>query len=193
MPEPRLFDAGDPAAAHLEEARTPSGTVVVRHTRDHPFQKKAPPAGSDKPSPGCAVCNAAKRDMRHVGAPQSINALGSPSTSNRHVYQGWKKGWSETLGALLEQAGVPRPLAHVEAEGLVCFPTRAARDQGNFRVIIEKALGDTLVEGGWLPDDNWDFYEFGALRRTYSRGEAWTELTLGVTLPPVPDRTEATT
>jgi hypothetical protein len=52
----------------------------------------------------------------------------------------------------------------------------AVADQGNFRYFIEKALGDALVAGGWLADDDWDHYEFGGLAKTYERGESWIKL-----------------
>jgi hypothetical protein len=40
------------------------------------------------------------------------------------------------------------------------FPTKRKRDEGNFRIILEKAMGDALVNGGWLPDDNPEHYVF---------------------------------
>ena len=58
------------------------------------------------------------------------------------------------------------------------FPNRIKRDQGNFRWMIEKALGDTLVGGGWLPDDTWDRYEFGGLTYKYEKGVSATRLML---------------
>lgn len=185
--ESRLFDAGDPEQEDARPVGTVGEPVVVRHTRDHRFVKKPIPEGKDKPSPGCAVCNGAKGAMQHIGTPQSFNAL---ARVNPHTYQNWKKHWSPRLAELLEAARLPRPLAHVRAHGLVCFPDRTQRDQGNFRVLLEKVLGDVLVNGaeelgidGWLEDDNWDYYEFGNLRRTYAKGEAWTEVTLVPTLP----------
>jgi hypothetical protein len=39
-------------------------------------------------------------------------------------------------------------------EGEVSFGDGRERDQGNHRVIVEKALGDALVRGGYLPDDD---------------------------------------
>jgi hypothetical protein len=60
----------------------------------------------------------------------------------------------------------------------MCFPDRRRRDQGNHRFIVEKALGDALVAGGWLPDDTWEHYEFGGLAMRVERGESWTRLML---------------
>jgi hypothetical protein len=56
---------------------------------------------------------------------------------------------------------VPRGLQSVRAKVTIRFKQRRRRDEGNFRVILEKALGDALVEGGWLPDDTSDLYRFG--------------------------------
>jgi hypothetical protein len=64
--------------------------------------------------------------------------------------------------ALMEQA-VPRNLKSVMATAALQFKQRRRRDEGNFRVILEKALGDALVEGGWLADDTADLYRFGAM------------------------------
>ena len=64
--------------------------------------------------------------------------------------------------ALMEQM-VPRGLASVKATATIRFKQRRRRDEGNFRVILEKALGDALVEGGWLSDDTADLYGFGAV------------------------------
>ena len=50
------------------------------------------------------------------------------------------------------------------------FPARRRRDSGNYRVMLEKALGDALVEGGWLPDDTPEHYEFGGV--TFTEGAA---------------------
>ena len=50
------------------------------------------------------------------------------------------------------------------------FPTRIRRDQGNYRFLTEKALGDALVMGGWLRDDSWEFFEFGGFGMQYEKG-----------------------
>jgi hypothetical protein len=64
--------------------------------------------------------------------------------------------------ALMEQR-VPRALASVSAKATIRFKQHRRRDEGNFRVILEKALGDALVEGGWLSDDTPDLYRFGVV------------------------------
>jgi hypothetical protein len=47
---------------------------------------------------------------------------------------------------------------------------------GNYRVLLEKALGDALKVGGWLDDDDWSRYEFGGLAYAYERGVSRTRL-----------------
>ena len=53
---------------------------------------------------------------------------------------------------------------------MITVPDRKRRDQGNHRFLLEKALGDALVAGGWLDDDDWARYEFGGLQMVYERG-----------------------
>lgn len=93
------------------------------------------------------------------GTPKSFNQVGYHShwTANRREKQAWQ-GWIAL--ALMEQK-VPRRLKRVEVKATLRFKQRRRRDEGNFRVILEKACGDALVEGGWLPDDDADLYRFG--------------------------------
>lgn len=142
----------------------PVALEVVRH---HAFEKRA--------KRGCAVCGRAKTHIEHAGAPPSMNVLGS---GNQFIYQAHKKAWQEVLIEQLEGAELPRPLNRVLAEGEVTFPDRRKRDQGNHRFFLEKALGDALVEGGWLADDDWDRFEFGGLAATYEKGVSRTRILL---------------
>lgn len=140
--------------------------VIIRVTRDHAYVKT---------KRGCKVCGAAKTDPAHIGHSDSLNVLGS---GNRFTYQAMKKGWTEALTLALGESGLQRGLQRVMVEGLMCFPTRTKRDQGNHRFIVEKALGDALTAGGWLEDDDWDRYSFGGLDCAYAKGESWTQLFL---------------
>jgi hypothetical protein len=124
---------------------------------------------------GCARCGKPKQDESHIGAPSSLNALGS---GNPQIYMGMKSRWQALLLARLEASGLPKPLGRVLVEGEATFPDRIRRDQGNYRVLIEKALGDALTEGGWLEDDDWTRYEFGNLAYVYERGVSRTRLML---------------
>lgn len=125
---------------------------------------------------GCLRCGKPKSDRDHMGIPPSFNMGGSGS--NRFTYQNTKHAWQSLFIELLTEQRLPKPLGYVEVEGQMGFPDRTRRDQGNFRILVEKALGDALVEGGWLEDDSWDFYEFGRLAKKYDKGEQWTRLML---------------
>lgn len=193
MSETRLLGAGQAAWVRARAAGEPDDlfAVTVTHRREHAFKKK--PAGRVR----CATCDLAKSWPGHHGHPPSLNVAGSGA--NMHAYQATKHLWQSILSPLIEEAGLPLGLGRVEVEGTMCFPTRTRRDQGNFRGYLEKALGDALVAGGWLEDDDWTRYEFGALRMAYEKGEAWTRLTLipqwaaagppdsGAMFDPVPD------
>jgi hypothetical protein len=141
--------------------------VMVEIVRDHVFEKRA--------KRGCATCLGAKTAMCHYGAPPSMNLLGS---GNQFVYQAHKKAWQEALVERLGAVDLPRPLGRVVAEGEVTFSDRRKRDQGNHRFFLEKALGDALVEGGWLLDDDWARYEFGNLTAAFEKGVSRTRLVL---------------
>jgi hypothetical protein len=131
---------------------------------------------------GCARCGKPKGDRDHAGVPPSFNAGGSGT--NRFTYQNTKKLWEGLLIEQLTLVRLPKPLGGVDVEGIMGFPDRTRRDQGNFRVLIEKILGDALVEGGWLEDDSWDYYEFGGLAARYDKGESWTRLMILPRWPP---------
>lgn len=119
---------------------------------------------------GCVRCERTKHDPAHYGAPPSLNAFGS---GDPLTWQAMKERWEAILAVHLEASGLPRGLHRVAAEGEVSFGDATERDQGNFRVLIEKALGDVLqngsekagIPGGWLANDSWSHYEFGNLAR----------------------------
>lgn len=146
--------------------------VEIQITRHHAYEKTGR---------GCKACRKAKYHPDHIGHSDSFNGLGS---GNQFVYQNMKKGWQEALALALDASQLPRGLSHVLVEGQMCFPTAHKRDQGNHRMIVEKALGDALVNGygdingGWLDDDTWEQYEFGGLTHLHRKGESWTRLML---------------
>lgn len=108
--------------------------------------------------------------------PPSLNVIAG--RGSRFAFAGAKRRWQTDLGLLLMAEALPRGLDRVEASAVLSFPTRRRRDEGNFRALLEKALGDALVEGGWLPDDTPDRFRFGAV--TFATGPARTELELRV-------------
>lgn len=128
---------------------------------------------------GCRECGKPKSDDAHMGLPPSLNVLGS---GNPQIYMGLKDRWKALLTKHLEASELPRGCAKIMVEGELTFPAEpragAGRDQGNFRVILEKALGDALVDGGWLEDDRWEMYEFGNLAYSVEPGVSATHLLL---------------
>lgn len=147
--------------------------------RDHAFKKKKPDAATGRKRIGCDVCGRGRLHADHLGAPPSLNAGGSGL--DRMAFQSLKKAWQEVLRGQLEDSGLPRGLEAVTVEGLIGFPTRATRDQGNFRWMVEKACGDALVEGGWLESDSFfpiARYEFGGLQAVHAPGASWLRLML---------------
>ncbi len=94
------------------------------------------------------------------GTPPSFNAVG--------LHSHWTKGqkakqdWQQWLSIALMEQRVPRGLNQVRAKATIRFKQCRRRDEGNFRVILEKALGDAL-QCGWIPDDTPEHYRFGAV------------------------------
>lgn len=90
--------------------------------------------------------------------PPSLNQIGFRShwAVGRRAKQDWEQ-W--LLIALLEQR-VPKGLKSVSATATIRFKQRRKRDEGNHRVLLEKALGDVL-QNGWLDDDTPEQYRFG--------------------------------
>lgn len=173
-PRPRRRPTGPtPTWVRARAASRPElSYVTVTQRRAHAFKKKP-----DR-KPRCAVegCNAGKMNRVHLGAPGSLNLGGSGG--NHFIYQNTKKTWEALFTELLLEAELPLGLGYVYVDGVMGFPTRGRRDQGNFRYMVEKALGDALHDGGWLPDDDWLHYEFGRLALAYEKGQSWTSLTL---------------
>ena len=136
--------------------------VELEIVRDHPFKRKP---GKKR---GCATCGAGKLDPAHLGAPPSMNS--GNHSMHPQAYQALKHAWQTVLTDALERTGLPTRLDRVMVEGECTFPDRGRRDQGNYRWMLEKALGDALVAGGWLEDDDWARYEFGGLAYRYEKG-----------------------
>jgi hypothetical protein len=171
-----LFNHGEMVDWAVSAARLEP--VMVEHVRVCHFKRRPDEDGHRKL--GCARCGRSKADRWHMGQPPSVNPLGS---GDMRAYQDQKKRWQALLIDLLSASGLPRPLERVLVEGEATFPTRQRRDQGNHRFLIEKALGDALVEGRWLRDDSWEQYEFGNLMASYEKGVSATRLILFPTLP----------
>lgn len=122
---------------------------------------------------GCAACGAAKGDDAHFGAPPSLNVF---SGRDPATYRSMIEQWKSVVLDRLREALPDERFGHVLVEGLVTFPKAARRDQGNHRVLLEKACGDALTEGGWLADDTWEQYIFGNLEHEIVPGRSATRL-----------------
>lgn len=162
---PTFYQA--PVIAHDGGGAGSLEPVSIRITRHHEYKKKS----SGK---GCKVCNERQYHPSHLGQTESLNAF----LGGRWKWSQAFKGWKEALTLALEQSGLPKGLGHIYVEGRMCFPQKYNKgpDQGNHRVLVEKALGDALEDGGWLSNDRWDMYEFGSLAHEIHPGESWTEL-----------------
>lgn len=106
--------------------------------------------------------------------PPSLNVIAG--RGSRWTFSRAKRRWQSDLGIALMADGLPRGLHRVEVSAVLTFPTRRRRDAGNHRVLVEKALGDALVEGGWLPDDTPEHFDFGAV--TFGLGHPRTTISL---------------
>lgn len=108
--------------------------------------------------------------------PPSFNAVGH--TGNRWAWTKVKKQWQESIEIVLMQAQLPREnFTFIQAEAQLTFTTNRRRDEGNYRVLLEKCLGDALVNGRWLPDDIPEHFLFD--RISFAKGmQAMTEIVL---------------
>lgn len=97
--------------------------------------------------------------------PPSLNQVGSRGQGI--VYWKHKKGWQRMLEGELTFGTasdvLPQRVDRVTVTGRMEFKTNRRRDEGNFRSVVEKALGDALTNGGRLDDDTGERYQFGEL------------------------------
>lgn len=102
--------------------------------------------------------------------PPSMNSKRSGYSAHHHVAHRAKKQWEGILFVMLNQAGVPKGWQRIEAGARLTFPDRRRRDAGNYRMLLEKALGDVLVAQGYIPDDTDEHFAFPYL--TFEHGES---------------------
>lgn len=181
-------------ALDLEPIRTLE-PVYIQHDRDHEF------VGLRKSRARCELvrdgvrCGRGRFALPHLGHPRSMNQGGSGW--NHHVWQAEKETWEDRFIDLLDETDLPRCLERVMVEGVICFPDRNKRDQGNLRYPIEKFLGDALIKGGWLVPrkkgrghgrgDEWSRFTFGNLDAVWSPGRSFLRLMLMPDNRPIPD------
>lgn len=75
-------------------------------------------------------------------------------------------------------SGLPRGQERIEAWATLRFPTRGRRDEGNFRWMLEKALGDALTNGRWLADDSTEQFRFYLIKIERELGPKQSVITL---------------
>jgi hypothetical protein len=173
---------GNPEPVTLEQIRRchfkAKGCGNCGLSKGHPSHKKDGGTCVYKKKLGCAVCGANKGDPVHYGAPQSYNVF-TTGPGNAMALISAKQAWQAIFFRLLRESDLPLGLDRVYVEGEITFPEHNDnRDQGNFRVLIEKALGDALEDGGWIVRDSWEHYEFGGLQKREVPGVSATRLML---------------
>lgn len=110
--------------------------------------------------------------------PPSLNR-----SNHRKAHWRWsraKADWEKVLALLLLECGSHFPrgdVAFVHADAILRFPIARRRDEGNFRALLEKALGDAL-QIHWLEDDTGEHFRFGSLFFEPDRGPARTRIRL---------------
>jgi hypothetical protein len=127
---------------------------------DHPYKRTM----------GCARCGRLKKDDAHLEVVPSLRMLGS---GDPRTYMAMKERLEEAFTEALDESGLPRGLEGVTVEAMVTIGDRSKRDEGNVRFFLEKALGDALVAGGWLEDDQFypvRRYSFGQIQAQHDPG-----------------------
>jgi hypothetical protein len=96
------------------------------------------------------------------------------------AFQREKKAWQEEIEAELMVARTPRGNVRAITGVFIRFDRRMARppDPGNYRTLIDKALGDALVNYGALSDDDDAHYVFGGVEFEEEIGPARTTIWL---------------
>lgn len=108
--------------------------------------------------------------------PPSVNTYAHAHWRRFHgIKKTWQATFAEELMVLRRQLG---RASRVHATASLRFPQRRRRDEGNYRAALEKALGDALVQGGYLADDTPEYFTFGAVTFEEDRGDNRTTVTL---------------
>lgn len=108
--------------------------------------------------------------MFYDEVPPSSNT--NSGVGGRGHWQGVAKTklkWEGIFQYMLMAAKVPRPLPSVTVFAELQFRDKRRRDSDNYYFAISKPLGDALVKGGWLVDDNPDYYAFNRVKISETR------------------------
>jgi hypothetical protein len=109
--------------------------------------------------------------------PPSLNRVAG---THWRVFHREKAAWQRNIEMALLVAAVPRGLARVHATAHLRFPQRRRRDEGNFRWLLEKALGDALTNGRFLADDTAAQFTTGAVTFDPEPGPKHTAIRLTI-------------
>lgn len=119
-----------------------------------------------------------------AGVPAIVEMPVLPASYNTTRFAPWyvahaeNKKLMEAIGWALRMSNLPRRVESVTACAELRFPSRRRRDEGNFRTPLEKALGDSLVQLQYLPDDTPDRFRFDRLVFLPDTGAACTTMIL---------------
>jgi hypothetical protein len=91
-------------------------------------------------------------------APRSSNAGGAGARRHWSAAHKEKMRWEGIYGMLLLEKRVPRGMTSCKIDVKLEFKHRNRRDVENYRPAVAKPFADTLVKGGWLPDDTDDYF-----------------------------------
>lgn len=108
--------------------------------------------------------------------PPSFNSVGS--RGGQQVFHRKKKEWQSIFETLLMSTGFPRDWQEMTVVVRLTFPEKRRRDEGNFRALLEKALGDALVNGRWIPDDTPEHFFFERVHFEQQTGKPKTTVEL---------------
>lgn len=108
--------------------------------------------------------------------PPSFNVVGA--RQGGIAFHRQKKRWQGIFEDLMLATGFPRDWEEIVCSAELQFPEKRKRDEGNFRVLIEKALGDALVNGGWIEDDDYEHYRFERVKFSQQPGSKLTRVSL---------------
>jgi hypothetical protein len=98
-------------------------------------------------------------DEANFEVPNVVPSMNTDQVRGWRSFARLKKLWQAELEQMLLSLGLPRPLpaaGPLYVDAVLRFKDRRRRDSENYRVLLSKALGDALVNGGWIPDDTDD-------------------------------------
>jgi hypothetical protein len=107
---------------------------------------------------GSGLTTEYKTKFSHNDVPPSFNKSGG--RGHWRSFHGYKRKWQMIFEVKMMGALPRKRYKRVVATAHLRFQTKRTRDEGNYRTILEKSLGDALVNGGWLQDDDTERFVF---------------------------------